>query len=151
MRRQLLSNDDLSHEEFYHLTSPRKWTSVKSAVNASANTGSTSYAPSILYQSGKGFAIPAPNSTERTWIGKKLLYWMDDSVTSYVKQIRELKYGKNSIGEFEIAQFTRPNIYRILFIDYEGRWRSKPEVSYQAGRLNLMVDPDDIIRAVAYF
>lgn len=151
IRRQLLSNDDLVHSEFYHQTTPRKWRSSGSAVNVSAGTGSTSYAPSILYQSKKGFAVPAEGSTERTWIGKTLIYWTGESLSSYVKQIRELKYGKNNIGEYEIAQFTRPNIYRILFVDKDGSWRSKPEVSYRAGRLNLIVGPDDIIKAIAYF
>ena len=150
-RRQFLSHDDWVHPEFYHQTTPRKWRTYNYAVNVSAGTGSAGYAPSILYQSGKGFAVPVEGSTERTWIGKKLIYWTGDSVLSYVKQIREAKYGKNNIGEYEIATFTRPNIYRILFVDEKGNWRSKPEVSYQAGRLNIIVDPNDIIKAVAYF
>jgi hypothetical protein len=150
-RRQVLSFDSLVHPEFYHQTTPRKWRTYNYTTNVSAGTGSSSYAPSILYQSGKGFAIPAEGSTERTWIGKKLSYWTGDSITSYVKQIRELKYGKGIIGEYEIATFARPNIYRILFVDEKGIWKSKPEISYQAGRLNIIVGPDDVIKAVAYF
>jgi len=137
-----LSNDDLVHPEFYHQTSPRKWRSYTSAAT---------YSPSIYNKCGNGCKQPELTPMEHSWIGKKILYWTGDSISSYVKQVRETKYGKNSIGEYEIAKYARPNIYRILFLDQDGKIKSKPEVSYRPGRMNILVDTNDIIRGVLYF
>jgi hypothetical protein len=151
LRRQQISYDDWVHKPFYHQTTPRKWRSRSRALNIAANVGSTSYAPTIMYQKSKGFYIPGPGSEEYSWIGKRILYWTGDSIPSYVKRNRMLHYGKHQIGEYEIALFARAGTYRILFVDNHGRLKSKPEVSYQSARMNIFVDSNDIIRAVAYF
>jgi hypothetical protein len=141
LRRQQLSFDDWVHKEFYHQTTPRKW-----RTRAHAKT----YTPSILYRNRRSYS-PGPGTEEHSWIGKKLLYWTGDSVCSYVKANRMRSYGKDSIGEYEIARFARSGTYRIIFVDDQGNWRSKPEVSYRPGRMNLLVNPRDIIVGVSYF
>lgn len=139
LRRQVLSHDDLVHKEFYHQTSPRKWRTFSSA----ANFGERSYVPSIMY-------LGIPEGVPSEWIGKKIIYWNGESVSSYVKQVRESKYG-NSISEYDIARKLRPNIYRIIFVDSKGKIRSKIESSYQAGRLNIFVNENDVIVKISYF
>jgi hypothetical protein len=157
MRRQVLSHDDLVHHEFYHQTTPRKWRTSSGSGFISTNLNTPGYIPSWLWQDNtngqaqRGYFEPEKTTSQHAWIGKKLLYWNGESLDSYVAQIRQLKYGPAAIGEFEIAQFARPNDYRIIFVDKNGNWRSNPNISYQAGRLNVLVGPDDIIQKIAYF
>jgi hypothetical protein len=147
LRRQILSFDDWVHTPFYHQTNPSKWRTINNVQYAPG------YQPSrwTVRQFNQYQSPTTVDKPFRDWIGKKLLYWEGESIYSYIQQIRMMKYGENSIGEYEIAQFTRPNIYRIIFIDKQGKWRSKPSVEYMAGRLNIFVDPDDVIRNIAYF
>lgn len=157
-RRQLLSYDDWVHKPFYHQTSPRKWRSYDYSKNV------PDYTPSLLYTGSCGWArdgehtcgragiMRAANDAPGYWIGKKLIYWQGESLDSFVQQVRLMKFSKeNAISEFEIAQFARPNTYRIIFVDNAGIWRSKPDTTYRAGRLNLFIGPDDRIRGVGYF
>jgi hypothetical protein len=134
LRRQVLSHDDLVHKEFYHQTSPRKWRTYGSAKN---------YIPSIMYSG-------IPKGIDSSWVGKKIIYWNGDSVKSYIRQIRETKYG-DSISEYDIARYARPNIYRIIFVDNNGIIRSKIETSYQPSRMNIFVNDKDIITKISYF
>jgi hypothetical protein len=146
LRRQFVSYDDWVHKPFFHQTSPRKWRANQAAQFI------PNYTPSILYTRGhRGVYVPT-NDAPGYWIGKKLLYWQGESLYSYVQQVRLARDARDdAISEFEIAQFTRPNIYRIIFVDEYGVWRSKPDISYRAGRLNIFVGPDDRIRGVGYF
>jgi hypothetical protein len=146
VRRQVLSHDDWVHPEFYHQTTPRKWRTINYPQMEGSN-----YVPSLLYQANHGFLKASPSSVEYTWIGKKLIPWQGESLSSYVEQIRAARLGVDNISEYEIAKFARGKIYRIVFVDNNGLFRSKPNVTYQAGRLNIMVGPDDIIRDVGYF
>jgi len=150
-RRQVLSHDDWVHPQFYQQTTPRKWRTVNYATNVSTNLDSPGYQSSLFHQQNHGYYTPNKENVESTWVGKKLLAWEGESVSSYVQQIREMKYGAGAISEYEIAMFARPRIYRILYVDANGNWRSKPDVSYRAGRLNIMVGPDDVIKSVGYF
>jgi hypothetical protein len=145
MRRQVLSHDDLVHHEFYHQTTPRKWRTTGSAGFISTNLDTSGSIPSFLYQ--RNYYEPEKSP----WIGKKLLYWNGESLDSYVAQIRAMKYGADAISEYEIANAVRPNDYRILFADVNGNWRSNPNISYIAGRLNVIVGPDDVIQKIGYF
>jgi hypothetical protein len=149
-RRQLTTYDDWAHPEYTHQSSPRKWRSMGASI-ITGGPKSAGYATTYMSQSRKGFYSPGPGSTEHSWIGKKILYWNGESVSSYVTQIRNKKYGPHHIGEYEISLFSRPNEYRFIYVDREGKWRSKPTDDYQAARMNLLIDPDDIIRRIVYF
>jgi hypothetical protein len=54
------------------------------------------------------------------------------------------------IHEYEIARALRPNIYRIVFVDKSGNWRSKVSVDYSEARANILVDPVDTIVGVIF-
>src|SRR5271163_3470254 len=119
-RRQVISYDDWVHPEFYHQTSPRKWRSFNASENITTSSEGSGYIPSLFYQWNHGYYSPPSQ-----WVGKRLLPWQGESISSYVKQIRQLKYGIGadgieSVSEYEIALWARPHIYRIIYIDHAG-------------------------------
>ncbi len=179
LRRQLLSHDDLVHPEYTHQTSPRKWTTHATAVNVISDARGSGYRPSWLYQESHDLSppilgVPPPFVN---WLGKKIIYWTGESVPEWPLTAREkpnrredaitneLNWTKGAeqfsagnsynapgyIHEYEIARQLRPNIYRIIFTDSAGNWRSKVNVDYSAGRANIFIGPDDTIIRVGFF
>jgi hypothetical protein len=146
-RRQLRAYDDRVHKPFYHQTTPRKWRSFNYAENVSTRA-QPAYRPSLLY----GGDWDRASQLRQMWVGKKIVYWQGESLPNYSRRII---WGNvdppGVVNEFEIASVAQPYIYRIIYVDRLGKWRSKPDISYRAGRLNIMVDQDDIIRDVGYF
>jgi hypothetical protein len=130
-RRQVISNDDLVHPAYYHQTTPRKWRPIESTRIISR------IAPEI------DLAYARNN-----WVGKRLAYWNGESLPSYIYYLGTLPV--NVVSEFEVAKFARPYSYRILFADHLGHIKNKLDWENIPGRLNLIVNPQDIIIGIAY-
>lgn len=175
IRRQTLSHDDLVHPEYTHQTSPRKWTTHQSAMNITTDYRGTGYRPSWLYQSSHGTGnITAAEKPYADWIGKKIIYWSGESIgaigPTFTARIRPdpgeyqrsaiLQWNSTEgmsngpaatyIHEYEIARHLRPNIYRLVFVDDAGNWRTKVDMDYRAGRVNILISPSDTIVGVTF-
>jgi hypothetical protein len=137
VRRHLISNE----LRYKHQTSPRK---IKT------HRGSSLFQPTILYKSALSSNPLVP------WIGKKLIPWNGEYIQPY---LRSVQLGLNNpyvISEFEIADYCKPNSYRILYmvwcpIHQQYVVKSKPQVDYVPSRLNIMLTTDNIIKNVLYF
>lgn len=139
MRRQLITFDDTSAlHKYYHQSTPRKWTTIRSAKNTD----------SLNYSSSHSFSRPS-NPEIQSWIGKRIIYWNGETVKNYTRNSDNVK--PESVNEVRIAALARPWIYRILYVDKKGKLRSKPADDYQPRRMNILVNPDDIITDILYF
>lgn len=159
LRRQVISHDDLARSEYrdvnMQMRTPRKWRGYQY---------STAYQPSA--QHATRFVYTAKGEDpESAWVGKRVVYWQGDSVWTYARQLQSLydptdpngeRRGKANahagvVYEYDIAKFCRPNIYRFIYVDDDGNFLSKPEVSYRPGRMNILIDRNDVIRKIMYF
>lgn len=138
IRRQLIS-DELRYS---HQTSPRKTRTIQ---------GSSLNNPTILYiHKLEKNMLEKPNH----WIGKKLIQWDGEYIQPY---LREKQLGLNNpsvISEFEIANYCKPNTYRILYgFKKNGKFyiKSKPSVEWVPSRMNIVLTPDNIIQQILYF
>jgi hypothetical protein len=159
MRRHVLSHDDQARHDYKDVNmvmrTPRKWRTYEY---------STAYQPSVMHAGSLVYSAKSGDPAF-DWVGKKIVYWNGDSVWDYARQLQSLydpsdpngeRRGKinkdaNVVYEYDIAKFCRPNIYRFIYIDENGKFLSKPETSYRPGRMNLLIDRQDIIRGVQYF
>lgn len=146
LRRQLIS-DELRYS---HQTSPRK-------VRTYGATGL--FQPTILY---RGDVTTAPSN--KRWVGRILAPWNGNIIQSYIRSVQLGRNNPEVVSEFEIANFAKPHIYRILYTDTPGdpastvpgfngiSIKSKPEVLYIPERLNIIVNPvNNMILDTAYF
>ena len=136
-RRQLIS-DELRYS---HQTSPRKTRTLRSGGV---------FLPTILYRND--MEVDMTNN----WVGKEFIPWNGEFILPYVRSVYLMKNNPNIVSEFEIANFAKPNIYRVLYVIIDPRtgkliMKSKPSVEYEPGRLNVLLTPDNIIRKIAYF
>lgn len=136
IRRQLIS-DELRYS---HQTSPRKVRTFR---------GPGQFQPTLLYR--RELESNQPDGIPARWIGRILIPWNGNIIQSY---IRTVQLGRNDpaiISEFEIANYAKPNTYRILYVDGD-IVKSKPQIGYVPNRLNVLVDPvSNIIQSVLYF
>lgn len=135
-RRQFIS-DELRYS---HQTSPRK---------VATFGGAPSPQPSILYINN------VKTDPKSNWIGKILVPWNGENIESYKRAIQTGTNNPKYVSEFEIANFCRPYIYRIVYVEIDKNnnlfMKSKPSIEYVPSRLNVLLTPDNIIRSIAYF
>src|SRR5690348_9612663 len=119
-RRQFILDDHGSirfpfgHMEHQH--SPRK---------ARTYNISGVFQPSLLYKN------MITNDTLSKWINKKFIQWDGESPLAYIMAVRLGKFDSNKyVHEFEISNYCKPHIYRILYLNSDGTFKSKPSVDY---------------------
>lgn len=145
IRNQVLSTD----QRYRYQHSPRK----SRTYNASGV-----FQPSLLYKP-KYWTAPEFDPRYR-WVGKKFIPWdggsLDPLLYRSLTNIANIgKLSSNYVSEYEIANYAKSHIYRIVYvvIDKNGKlkFRSKPSVDLVPGRLNVLLTPDNIIRDIGYF
>lgn len=139
VRRQFIS-DELRYS---HQTSPRKSRTFR---------GSSLFQPTILY---RGDIDTVKEEIPNSWVGRKLIPWNGEYIQSYIRSVQLGKNDPTVVSEFEIANYCKSNSYRILYVffDLNGQMivKSKPQIDFVPGRMNLFLTTDDVIRKIAYF
>ena len=134
-RRQLLENDDRNFIQ----GNPRRMRTYNAALSDK---------PSVLRaQAVKPLSGADLEPVQKSWIGKKLIYMASGKDDIELSGFRQgLQHNpNNSVSEYLIAQYARPNIYRIIYPNTKFAYDHRP------GRMNVFVDGNDIIRDIQFF
>lgn len=132
-RRQLLENDDRNFIE----GNPRRMRTYNAALSDK---------PSVLRaQAVKPISGADLEPVQKSWIGKKLIYMASGKDDIELSGFRQGLPRPDTISEYVIAQYARPNIYRIIYPNTKYAYDHRP------GRMNIFVDGNDIVRDVQYF
>jgi hypothetical protein len=154
MRRQILEDQ------------PREWVEgdfrKKRTYSAAKTLNHQTIMRAAAYKPKSGSNL---DETQLNWIGKKIIY-----MNQGLDPVEDLRYpgwmNKNTVPEYVIAKYAQPVSYRIIYVDsdIEGlmmyddpvgrnalKARSVLTTDFRPGRMNILVDLNDIIRDVRYF
>jgi hypothetical protein len=135
----------VSDLRYSHEHSPRKQRSFRH---------SNYFKPTIYWKGSRGIFTPTSDKFGARWKGKVFIPYEKDEpwqIAAALKTAGKPFLTSSYALEYEIMRTHRPNIYRIIRVGYDGRWLSKFGVEYRPQRLNILLNPTDVIVGIMYF